>query len=285
MKRSAGSMNRRTWPLVLVTVIACSVFAANAIAALVEASYLGPAPHGARALPPPPKAAPSRVRPDDHVLVARNIFCSTCAPGPSPTDSFDPQAVLIATIQGAEPRATLRVLASEAQGSWGIGEIVPGVGTIDRIGWVSVDVVDDRGRRATLHLLSSSAPAEKSQVAAAPDDPWTQRVKKLDDHTFEVDRALVRELANGATKPGSMRMMPVSENGVLTGIRVFGAQSGSLASALGLKNGDVLTAVNNQPIKSAQALIDMYAQLDSLNYVELSGTRGGKPMTLDLRLR
>src|SRR5262249_31319217 len=143
---------------------------------------------------------------------------------------------------------------------------------------------DADGHRATLHLLSSTAPAERSHVAA-PEDPWAERVKKIDDHTFEVDRALVRELASGATKPGAMRIMPVSENGTLTGLRVFGAQPGSLASALGLKNGDVLTAINNQPIKSVQTLIDMYSQLDQLTYVELAGTRGGKPLALDLRLR
>ena len=211
------------------------------------------------------------------------MFCSACAPGPGPTDSFDPQALLIATTQGAEPRAVLRVLTSEAQGSWGVGDDVPGVGRIARIGWVSIDVVDLAGRTATLRLLASAAPPPAPAPLA---DAWADRIKKIDDHTFEVDRALVRELAGGATKPGAMRILPVTDSaGALTGLRLYGAQSGSLALALGLHNGDILSAVNNQPIKSAQTLIDLYAQLDQLNYVELSGTRAGKPFALDLRLR
>jgi hypothetical protein len=42
---------RRTWFVVVVTVIACAAFSARAVAALVEATYLAPAP--SNALPPP----------------------------------------------------------------------------------------------------------------------------------------------------------------------------------------------------------------------------------------
>jgi len=62
-------------------------------------------------------------------------------------------------------------------------------------------------------------------------------------------------------------------------------RSGSIAGALGLRNGDVLQAVNNTKIESANTLLELYAQLEQLNNVELAGTRAGKPMTLMLRLR
>src|SRR5258706_5245351 len=138
-------MKRRTWPLVLLTVIVCAMFAANAVAALVEASYLGPASRAAVAPPRPQAPAMPRVRPDADALVRRNMFCSSCTTAvPGPTDAFRPDAVLIATSHGAEPSATLRVPASEVQGSWGIGDEVPGVGRIERIGWISIDVVNAR---------------------------------------------------------------------------------------------------------------------------------------------
>jgi hypothetical protein len=47
----------------------------------------------------------------------------------------------------------------------------------------------------------------------------------------------------------------------------------------------VLQAVNNQKIESANTLLGLYAQLEQLSTVELAGTRGGKPLTLTLRLR
>ena len=46
-----------------------------------------------------------------------------------------------------------------------------------------------------------------------------------------------------------------------------------------------LASVNNEKIESANTLLTFYAQLDSLNNVELAGTRAGKPLTLTLRLR
>ncbi len=283
----AGSI-RRTWLVVAITAIACAAFAATAVASLVEASYLGPPPRGADLpAPPGPKASPRRAHLDPGALVERNMFCSSCTPepGPGPADSFDPKAILIATSQGVEPIATLRALESDAQGSWGVGETVPGVGRIERIGWVSVDLVDTQGRRATLSLLASTTKPPETG-AATPVSEWTDRIRKIDDHTYEVDRSLVRDLVSGAAKPGGgVRVLPLQKDGVLTGLRLYGAKEGSLPAALGIKNGDILTAINNKKIESIQSLLDVYAQIDQLSFVELDGTRGDKPLAISLRLK
>lgn len=281
---------RRTWLVALVTVVVCAGFAARAVAALVEASYLDPAARADRLAAPVRVATPVRKAPDGGLLVARNMFCSTCDAVPgglSPVDVFVPGAVLIATSVGLESRATLRVPGSEVAGSFGVGDAIPGVGRIDRIGWVSVDIVDAAGRRGTISLVPAAgrggAGAATPDVAAAADDPWAGRIKKL-DHTFEVERGLVRELVSGAVKPGSVRILPVTDGGKLVGLRLYGASTGSVASALGLHNGDVLAQVNNVQIESANTLLDFYGKLDQLNVVELGGTRGGKPLGITLRL-
>lgn len=274
----------RAW---LVAVAACAVLAATMVAALVEASYLGPRSRAA-ALPVAtlPAAPKRRASPDARAFVERNMFCSTCAPGPGPTDSFDAQASLIAISQSAEPRATLRVIASEAQGSWGLGEVVPGLGRIERIGWVSIDVVDARGRRATLSLLPAAAGSAGTAIPApAAASEWQGRIERIDDHTFAVERSLVRDLVTGAVRPGAMRILPVTDGGTLTGLRIFGVKDASLPAALGLHNGDVLSAINNKHIESVQTLLDVYAQLDQLSYVELAGKRGDKPLAISLRLK
>src|SRR5262249_57709539 len=105
--------------------------------------------------------------------------------------------VVMGTSVGVVARATVRVLGSEVQGSFGLGEAIPGVGTVERIGWKSIDVVDGAGRRATLSLLDSSPAATVAKGAATPqasDDPFAGRSKKIDDHTFEVDRSLGRDM-------------------------------------------------------------------------------------------
>jgi hypothetical protein len=222
------------------------------------------------------------------------MFCSTCdavSGGPGSTDSFHPAAILIATSVGADPRATLRVPATEVQGSWGVGDVVPGVGRIERIGFVSVDVIEvaDPHRRGTLSLFDNPNGGRSDSGAATPApaaaDPYADRIRKVDDHTYEVDRSLVRELVGGSVSTAGARIAPVTKDGKLQGLRLFGVRSGSLAKSLGLQSGDILQAVNNQTIESANTLLELYAQLEKLDSVELAGTRGGKPLTLQLRLR
>jgi hypothetical protein len=281
---------RRTWLVAVMTVIACAAFSARAVAALFEASSLASAPP-AGVLPPPEvgPAPKTRASLDGSPLVARNMFCSTCDAvpgGPGPTDSFIPDAILIATSQGAEPLATVRVPASEVQGSWGIGETIPGLGKVTAIGWATIELEDASGRRGRLLLAGAATPKPAESAPPAAASEWSDRVKKIDDHTYEVDRSLVRDLVTGTAKAGGVRIAPINgEHGTLAGLRLFGVRDGSLPGAMGLKNGDTLTTINNKRIESANTLLDLYAQLDQLHYVELDGTRAGKPLAISLRLR
>ena len=273
--------------LPVLAVIACSVFAAKAVAALTEAGIDEPKPASG---PAPVKVVAAPVStPDGAELVKRNMFCSTCEPIEiGPIGTFKPEAILIATSIGVDPRATLRVPASEAQGSWGVGDRVPGVGRIERIGFTSVDI-SDGDRFGTLTLFDGIPGGRKVTDAAtsapAAADPFADRYKKIDDTTFEVDRSLVRELVGGNVKAAGARISPIEKNGQLQGLRLFGVRGDGVAGRIGLKNGDVLQAINSQQIESANTLIELYSRLDQLNVVQLEGTRAGKPLTLTLRLR
>jgi general secretion pathway protein C len=296
LQRFVAVLSRRTWLFTVAVVLTCTALAASAVSALVDGAYLAPS----TTIPPIPAsvtphvAAPTRRGPDGRDFVARDMFCSTCTPPidvAGPNDTFTPAAVLIATVIGDESRCTVRALESGAQGSYGIGDSIQGVGRITRIGWRSVEIVDSDGHHGHLDLLDTLAAARGDAGAATPDpaaaaEPWAGRIKKIDDHTFEVDRELVRDMVSGATKPGGARIMPVSgKDGKLSGLRMLGVKDASLAGALGLKNGDVMSAINNTPITSMQVLMDVYGNIDSLNVVEISGTRADKPLGITLRLR
>jgi hypothetical protein len=284
---------RRTWLFALATVVVCAAFAASAVTALVEASYLAPSAEAAKLPAAVATKEPVKVPRTGDGLVARNMFCSTCTPSavePGSTDSFVPDAILIATSVGDDPRATVRVPATEAQGSYGLDDKIPGVGKVVRIGWRSIDVLDDSNRRGKLDLLDQTAAggagAATPRVAAAEPDPFEGRIKKIDDHTFEVDRDLVKELVSGAVKPGAMRVVPLPDgNGGMKGLKLYGIKGTSLAGTVGLQNGDTLVAINNNKIQNAQSLLDVYTHMDTMNVVELDGTRADKPLALTLRLR
>jgi len=292
-----AGLARRTWVVMLATHVTCVVFAASALGSIIEASYLAPEASAAklpapRAVEPAKPANRRRERPDGRELVSRNMFCSSCTPvnnaEAATADTYTPDAILIATSVGEDPRATVRVPATEVQGSYGLGETISGIGKVDRIGWRSIDVVDDRGRRGKLDLLDHlpvGAAGAATPVSAAEPDPFDGRVKKIDDHTFEVDRALVKEMVTGAVKPGNMRIQPISDEDGLKGLKLFGVKSTAIASKVGLQNGDMLTAINNTKITGAQSLLDVYTRIDTTTTLELDGTRGDKPLALTLRLR
>lgn len=279
-----ATLTRRTWLVSLVAVTACAAFAAHAVAALAEAMYLAPAAHaGVAPLMPAVIAPKPHTRPDGSALVVRNMFCSTCAPvaGPDPTDSFTPDATLIATAIGLTPTCTLRT--GFVFGTFTEGEAVPGIGTLEHVSFSYCDFTD-----GTRHgrLTFGGEPVAAAATAAPAADPWEGRLKKIDDHTYEVDRSLVRELVSGAAKPGAVRIVPIpGDNGQLAGLRFGGVREGSLPAALGIKNGDLISEINGAHIANANVLLDVLGKLDQLNVVEVDGTRAGKPLGITLRLR
>jgi PDZ domain-containing protein len=277
---------RRTWIIAFVTVVVCATFAAHAARALTAPEELVPA----RTPPPPkPRTAPVIRNLDGSPVVERNMFCSMCLPDPEPCptceNTLSKLAELIETSMASDPRATLRVLASEVQGSWGLGDSVPGLGQIVRIGPTSIDIVDLHGRIGRLSLREVVATAPPPPTTAPQTDPWAGRIKKLDDKTYEVDRQLVRDLVGGVVKPGTLRVLPIVENGEVKGLRFYGVGAGSIPAALGLKTGDTITQIDGEPIKNINQLLDLLAKLDQINNVEIAGTRAGKPLWLGLRLR
>src|SRR5207245_2074160 len=190
-------------------------FAATAVAALVEAAYLNPraTPLAARIGEAPRIASPPHDHRSGGPLVARNMFCSTCEPSsdaPGSADSFVPQGSLIATTIASTTRTATIVVASDVLGTWSLGDVVPKLGRIVRIDRVSIEIEDAHGRRGTLALFRGAPPREP---AIAANEPWADRMRAIDDHTFEVDRELVRDLVSGAVRPGAARATPIVDAG------------------------------------------------------------------------
>jgi hypothetical protein len=293
---------RRTWLVAAVTVAICASFAAHAVAALsgdaIAPGEAAPAPGAApKAAPVAPAPAPRRPAPAGDAFVARNIFCATCPPvrpgGGGGGDAYQGQpAVLIATSLGADPRATVRVVPTEVQGSWGLGEEIPGVGQVNEIHATAIEVADAAGHTKLISLLDGTAAgpgatdaATSNAPPAAARDPFAGRVTKLDDTTYEVERALIRELVMGASRPGMGRAIPRVVNGEVQGISLYGIGPESPGRALGLRSGDLISSIDGEPLKNAQQLIDLFARLDQVASVELGGARASKPFKLTLKLR
>lgn len=284
----------RGWVLTFATVVICAVFAAKTASALVEADVLLPSAHAATPEPARKKPAPPPAKLDGAVLTERNIFCSECVPEkPSSNNGTyrgEPVMLIATTIADAGPRATLRVLSTEVQGSWGLEERVPGVGKITRVGGVSIDVMDESGNTKTISLLDAQAPVVTG--AATPDhaprkveNPFEGRIKKLTDGSYEVDRGVVRELVAGGGANAGATASPIVEKNEVKGLRMRGVRPNSAAGQIGLRSGDTIASIDGEQIKTMEQMLDLYGKLDKLNGIELQGTRAGKPLSIQLRFK
>ena len=222
MQLTVVALARRTWIVSVITVVSCAGLAARAASSIVAASLPPEVPDlPVRGRPTTPAVVPSgatrRTSAGDQ-LVERNMFCSSCSALGSPAPAADfalTPAVLIETSVGPEPRATVRVVSSEVQGSWGLGETIPGLGLVHRIAPQWIELVDASGHHGRLPLLPSLEPAagrgsdtamSESPPAAAP---WSARITRLDDQRYEVDRGLIRELVTGVAKADGVRPVPI----------------------------------------------------------------------------
>lgn len=73
----------------------------------------------------------------------------------------------------------------------------------------------------------------------------------------------------------------VMENGKIIGFRIRKIKENTLFSKLGLKKGDIITAVNNKPLKSYGDAFKIYYNIDSIRRLKLSISRGSETKEID----
>jgi S1-C subfamily serine protease len=69
------------------------------------------------------------------------------------------------------------------------------------------------------------------------------------------------------------------------GVRVEDASGGTLAAKLGLQAGDILTAINGQPVLSQGDLVRIYSQFDSLGTVRAEIKRNNTPLAITYHIK
>ena len=94
-----------------------------------------------------------------------------------------------------------------------------------------------------------------------------------------------QELNNVLQDPRQMEFL--GQIGVAPGggVRVDGAGANTLAGKLGLQAGDVIAAVNGQPVNSAGDLARLYSQFNTLSAVRVEVKRAGSPTILNYTIQ
>ena len=72
--------------------------------------------------------------------------------------------------------------------------------------------------------------------------------------------------------------------GRAVGIRVGGCTCNNVAGQAGLKNGDVIQAVNGKPVKSVAGAVWLYLRMKGKEDITLTVVRRGQEMSLNYKL-
>ena len=299
-------IKRYFWVLGGAVVMVCSVFAAKATSHILEAKYLGDpdhAPHVTPMMTMPTAPKPTKTK-DGGPLATRNIFCSECTPAvavastnPNDIQNTTLPLILLATNVGATPAgsyATIINTENQRQGSFGVGDLIPGAtGKLKEIHFKYVDF-ENGGHIERLVLQGQQAPATPPPVAAAEptgegDDLQASidsGIKKIDDNTYEIDKSLVdKVLANPMGVAKGARVVPAVQNGKPNGFKLYAIRPSSVYAKLGLTNGDTLSAINGMELTTADKALEVYTKLREATSLEVEIQRRGKPMTLKYSIR
>lgn len=254
-----------------------------------------------------------------------NVFCPTCMPvtpepeaedgaglvdasgrptgpvlSPGETKSRLPLR-LTATMEAEDPAQSLAtILDTEAgvSGLFGRGDLV-------RAGVVvmSIDqtVVHLRNNASLEYIMIGDDAPPPVAAPAAPKEGEEKEEPKPDDRsipgaeeaincptedTCTVERAFVEQLmANPALLAKQARIVPKQQDDEVIGYKLYGIRRGSLPKLLGLKNGDMITAVNGEELKSMDKAMALYTKLRRASNLTVSIERKGKNVTKEIQIQ
>jgi general secretion pathway protein C len=92
-------------------------------------------------------------------------------------------------------------------------------------------------------------------------------------------------LANPSAVATSARIVPTTQNGKPIGLKVYAIRPGKLWARLGLKNGDLVRAINGTALSSPDNALEVYSSLRTASALTIDITRGGKSVVLNYTIK
>jgi len=239
---------------------------------------------------------------DYSVITDRNLFGSVGGAQTSPKEektredieALEPtslQVALLGTVTGNQGD-TYAVIEerNRKQGLYREGDSVQNA-TVKRILRSKVILrVGDKDEILTMEDTTSSPGAPPSKPAPRRPRPRALETAPEEEPGEETDIVVERSDLQGALKNinrlmTQARVEPYFKGGKAEGFRVSRIQSGSLFSRLGMKNGDVIKAINGKPIKSPDDAVAFYKTLKSGSQLKLDIQRQGRTEVLNFTFR
>ena len=138
------------------------------------------------------------------------------------------------------------------------------------------------GGRVSATSASPTATRPEPARPASLEERVRTAVTQGADGSYNVPRDLIQQVAGDRAmmEQNAPRVVPSYVNGQPNGFRLQGIRSGSIFSAIGIRNGDVITGVNGTVIDSPQRALSLYEAMLQQENVEIQVLRRGREQTL-----
>jgi general secretion pathway protein C len=113
----------------------------------------------------------------------------------------------------------------------------------------------------------------------APPGGGMEGVRTVGQNRYEIDRQVIDSTLGDLNKIAMQaRIVPSFKNGVANGFKLFSIQPGSLYSAIGIENGDVIQRINGYEINSPEKALELYQKLRESSHVSMEIEHNGQPV-------
>lgn len=145
-------------------------------------------------------------------------------------------------------------------------------------------------RNGKKYRLEIRKPSTKNAVTVVGTPPTTtasvpSTIRKEGDTTL-VPRKLIGKYTKNIDKIWKdIGIVPYKSSGKLRGFKVRYIRRGSLFQKLGLKRGDIITAINGEPIEDYNTAMELYQSADTLDELTLQIKRGKQEVELNYEIQ
>ncbi len=248
---------------------------------------LVPLPEAARwQAPPPPPQQARRAEASTGIekLVTADLFgrySPEAAPGGSAADAPDTRLsiTLLGILAGDE--AGSRALIGKSNGEekpFAIGDEVLSGTSLHSI--FADRVILSRGGTLETLRLNKDAPSTAQPAVARAPAPTTASVE-----SGQMLSQIREQIMSDPTKASNyLRVQPATVGGQQRGYRIYPGREREAFQTLGLRPGDLITAVNGVQLDDNQKALQLLGDLSQANAVTVTLERGGQVQTLNLTL-
>jgi general secretion pathway protein C len=185
--------------------------------------------------------------------------------------------VLAGVLATADPKQGMAIIGESAAAAKvvAVGQQVPGGATLHSV-YTDRAIIDRNGVLESVMLpkrmagtLSAEPPPLPPPVASS--DPALERMRRL----VQDDPAVIGQV---------MRPQPVFAGGKMRGFRVYPGANRQAFARLGLRAGDLVTAINGTPLDDKDRAQEIFSTLNSSTDARVSVTRNGRQQELVLNI-